>query len=53
VAHEFLDRLPPMSAQEDELLEGAANRRPESRLSCQIPVVEALDGLRVEIAPNE
>ncbi|WP_010545794.1 2Fe-2S iron-sulfur cluster-binding protein [Sphingomonas elodea] len=48
----FADRLPPMSADEDALLDDSAHRRPGSRLSCQIPFGPALDGLAVEIAPG-
>ena len=47
------DRLPPMIIDERELLEGSSAFQPESRLSCQIPVSEALDGLRVSIAPAD
>jgi len=43
-----LDRLPPMSEIEDEMLDGAAaDRRANSRLSCQIPLSDDLDGLKV------
>lgn len=43
-----LDRLPPMSVDEDALLEGtASDRRANSRLSCQLPVTPGLDGLVV------
>lgn len=45
--------LPPMIVDERELLEGSSVFRPESRLSCQIPVSERLDGLRVTIAPAD
>ena len=48
----FADRLPPMSDDEDALLDGAEQRRPGSRLSCQIAFGPALDGLVVEIAPD-
>ena len=45
---DWLGRLQPMSDHEDELLDGTvAERRPESRLSCQIELTEALDGLTV------
>jgi 2Fe-2S ferredoxin len=38
--------LPPPSAAEDEMLEmTASERRPNSRLSCQIVMTDALDGL--------
>lgn len=49
----FTGTLPPMSEDENDLLDSSAHRRPNSRLSCQIPVNEALDGLRVTIAPAD
>lgn len=49
---DFLDRLPPITEDEDELLETSDARRPESRLSCQIYFVEALDGLIATVAPE-
>lgn len=46
----WIDRLPAMRDIEDEMLdEAAAERRPQSRLSCQITVTPELDGLRVLI----
>ena len=48
----FTDRLPAMSEDEDDLLDSSDHRRPQSRLSCQIPVTSELDGLRVTIAPE-
>ena len=49
----FADSLPPISADEDALLAGSSHRTPDSRLSCQIPVTEALDGLKLTIAPED
>ena len=49
----FLDQLVPMSQGEDELLDSSDRRKPESRLSCQVRLVEDLDGLRVTIAPED
>ncbi len=49
----FADKLPPMSADEDDLLESSDHRQANSRLSCQIPFGEHLDGLRVAIAPED
>ncbi len=49
-----LSLLPPMSAEEDALLEGtAAERRPNSRLSCQIPVTEERNGLVVHLPERQ
>lgn len=49
-----LARLPPVSAMEGDMLEcTAAERRPGSRLSCQIKMTSALDGLTVEIPDSQ
>jgi ferredoxin len=40
-------RLPPASAEEDELLDLAYNATRYSRLACQIRLTAALDGLTV------
>ena len=45
----FLDRLPPVSSDEDDLLDAVDVRSAGSRLSCQIPISEALDGMIVSI----
>ena len=50
----WVDRLPEPELMEVELMEGvAAERRPNSRLSCQIVVTEALDGLTVEVPARQ
>ena len=47
-------RLPPVSADEDTMLDyTAVERQPGSRLSCQIPLVPALDGLVVELPARQ
>ena len=38
---------------EDSTLELAVERKPNSRLTCQIQVSDALDGLVVEVAQND
>ncbi|MEX2481012.1 MAG: 2Fe-2S iron-sulfur cluster-binding protein [Gammaproteobacteria bacterium] len=49
-----LVRLPPVSAMEGDMLEcTAAERRTGSRLSCQIKMTAALDGLTVEIPDSQ
>ena len=47
------ERLPPIGADEDDLLETTSHRVATSRLSCQLPFGDALDGLRVRIAPED
>ena len=50
----WADKLPPVSDDERMMLDAIAELvevRPTSRLSCQIPVSDAIEGLRVEIAP--
>ncbi len=53
VAQEWLEKLPAMSADEDDLLDSSDDRRSDSRLSCQIPVTDALDGLTVTVAAED
>ena len=48
-----MDKLPAMSEDEDDLLESSDHRKETSRLSCQIPFTDALDGLKVTIAPED
>ncbi|MGT2513662.1 2Fe-2S iron-sulfur cluster-binding protein [Sphingomonas panni] len=49
----YLDRLPPVSEDEDDLLDAVEDRDATSRLSCQLPISEALDGMRVVIAAED
>jgi ferredoxin, 2Fe-2S len=53
VDKEFLDRLPRMTADEDDLLDSSDDRDETSRLSCQLPFTDALDGLKVRIAEED
>lgn len=48
-----LAMLPPMSADEDDLLDSSGSRNAMSRLSCQLPFGDDLDGLKVTIAPED
>jgi ferredoxin, 2Fe-2S len=45
--------IPAMSEDENDLLDSTDSRSEHSRLSCQIPVSDALDGLTVTIAPED
>ena len=49
----FADRLPALTMDEDDLLDSSDDRDATSRLSCQIPFTDALDGLRVRIAAED
>ena len=49
----FADKLPPISEDENDLLDSSDHRNDQSRLSCQLTFNEALDGLRVTIAPED
>lgn len=50
----WAERIGEVSDMEDDMLDGAmAERRPESRLSCQVRVCDDLDGLTVEVAPEQ
>lgn len=49
----FVARLPPMSSDEDGMLDGTTHRRATSRLSCQIRISKELEGLSVTIAPED
>ncbi|MFG1192062.1 2Fe-2S iron-sulfur cluster-binding protein [Xanthobacter flavus] len=48
----FVDQLEPLADAENDLLDCSEHRGATSRLSCQIPLTEGLDGLRVTIAPE-
>lgn len=49
----FADRFPAMSEDETDLLESSDHRDACSRLSCQLPFSDAVDGLRVVIAKED
>lgn len=50
----WVDRLPAPSRDESEMLESAADeRKPNSRLSCQIVVTAELDGLSVHLPEHQ
>ncbi len=54
VRPEWLDKLPPPSEDEQFMLTNvAAERRPNSRLSCQLRAEDALDGLTVQFPDRQ
>lgn len=50
---DFADKLNPLSEDENDLLDSSEHRAATSRLSCQLPITDALDGLKVTIAPED
>lgn len=50
---DFGGNLPPRSEDEEDLLDSSDHKTDASRLSCQVPVTAALEGLRVTIAPED
>ncbi len=54
VEQAHLGRLHPIQEDEEEMLgTTAAERKPNSRLSCQLKVTPALDGLIVRLPPKQ
>ena len=49
----FVEKLPTMSEDENDLLDSSEHRNEFSRLSCQVPVTDALEGLTVTIAQED
>ena len=49
----YVDKLPALSEDENDLLDSSDHRNEYSRLSCQVPVTDDLEGLRVTIAQED
>jgi 2Fe-2S ferredoxin len=49
----FMAAMGPVKGDEDDLLDSSEYRQANSRLSCQIVMNDALDGLKVTIAPED
>ena len=54
VDEKWMDKIPDMREDEEEMLDEAFNYEDNSRLSCQIIMSEELDGLEIRLAeyPN-
>ena len=50
---DWFEKVGPRKPDEDDLLDTSDHKIATSRLSCQIEFSEALDGLRVQIAPED
>lgn len=53
VAPEWWEQVGGPNADEDDLLATSDHRTATSRLSCQIPMSDSLDGLAVTVAPED
>ena len=49
----WLDKMPEMDDMEDSMLDAAYERKESSRLTCQLEMNDAWDGLVVHVAENE
>ena len=49
----FKDVLPAITMDEDDLLDSSDHRDENSRLSCQIPFTDEMDGMKVTIAKED
>jgi len=48
----WLDKLEPREMDEQIMVEDTGHYQNNSRLACQIPYTEALDGIRLTLAPE-
>jgi 2Fe-2S ferredoxin len=54
VAPEWASKLPEPQSDEKALIQELESYRPDqSRLSCQVPFTEELDGIQMQVAPEE
>jgi 2Fe-2S ferredoxin len=49
----YADKLPAASYDEKELIDGTSYKQSTSRLACQIPFTDVLDGAKITIAPED
>jgi 2Fe-2S ferredoxin len=49
---DWYGKLPKLSPDEEDLIFSTMDQRPTSRLSCQIILSDALDGLKLTLAPS-
>ncbi len=49
----FMEKMPALGEDESDLLDSSDHRNEFSRLSCQVPISDALAGLRVTIAQED
>lgn len=52
IDEEWISKMPPIDEFEGELLDELANRKPNSRLTCQLEMRDEWDGLVVHVCDN-
>lgn len=52
VAEQWVEKLPPKSEEEEDMLDLALDVQANSRLSCQVTINEDLNDLKVTLAPD-
>ncbi len=50
---QWLNKIPPMREDEEDMLDEAFDVQENSRLSCQIILDENLDGLKLKLIPSQ
>ena len=53
IAEPWASQLPPMQDDENGMLDGSPHRRDNSRLTCQLKVTEAMDGMVVNLPASQ
>ena len=53
VEGDWFAKTPPVSEDENDLLDSSDTRQANSRLSCQVPITADLDGMEVTVAPED
>ena len=49
----YADKIAPMGEDENDLLDSSSHRNEQSRLSCQVPFGNELDGIRITLAEED
>ncbi|MEM6602745.1 MAG: 2Fe-2S iron-sulfur cluster-binding protein [Pseudomonadota bacterium] len=53
IANDFMDKIEPAQPAEEDMLDFAFNVKPNSRLSCQITVTPAMEGMIVHLPEKQ
>jgi len=53
IDEKWLDKLPPISSDEADLIEYGHDPKPNSRLCCQLPMTKELDGIIIRLPARQ